>query len=134
MKSIKNKFKRDPAIASKYKETIKDYIDKGYAIKLTAEEVSNIKSITNYVPHHSVSNGNNSNKIRVVFDATVEYQNSSLNKHLLKRLDFLKKLVDFLRLRNGKYCSIRSFPFRKIETRLVLFGETVNRKNFSNAL
>ena len=73
MKSIKNKFKRDPALASKYKETIKDYIDKGYAIKLTAEEASNIKLFTNYVPHHSVSNGNNSNKIRVVFDATAEF-------------------------------------------------------------
>lgn len=54
MKSIENKFKKDSLLASKCKEIIKDYMDKGHATKLTLEEVSNIKPFANYVPHHAV--------------------------------------------------------------------------------
>ena len=103
MKSFKNKFKKDPTLASKYKETIKDYIGKGHATKLTQEKVSNIKPFTSYFPHHAVSNVNKPNKIRVVFDGAVQYQNSSLNKHLLKGPDLLNKLIaNLFRFRNRK--------------------------------
>lgn len=65
------------SLASTYKETIKDYIDRVLSTKLTPEEVSNIKPFTNYIPHHAVvSNINKPNKIRAVFDAVAEYQNS----------------------------------------------------------
>ena len=105
MKSIENKFKRDPTLQSKFKETIKDYIDKGYATKLTPEEVSNIKPFINYVPHHAVSNINKPNKIRVLLDAAPEYQNSLLNKHFLKEPDLLNKLIAILlRFWNEEHC------------------------------
>ena len=77
MKSIKSKFKKDPRLASKYKEIIRDYIGKGHVLKLIPEELSNIKPFTNYNPHSSVSNVNKSNKIIAAFDAAAEYQNSS---------------------------------------------------------
>ena len=54
MKSIKRKFKKDPRLASKYKEIIRDYIGKGHAAKLIPEELSNIKLFTNYNPHSAV--------------------------------------------------------------------------------
>ena len=77
MKSIERKFKKDPRVASKYKEIIKDYIGKRRATKLIPEELSNIKPFTNYNPHSSVSNVNKPNKIIVAFDAAAEYQNFS---------------------------------------------------------
>ena len=77
MKSIERKFKKDPRLASKYKEIIKDYIGKRHATKLIPEELSNIKPFTNCNPHSSVSNVNKPNKIIVAFDAAAEYQNSS---------------------------------------------------------
>ena len=54
MKSIKSKFKKDPRLASKYKEIIRDYIGKGHVAKLIPEELSNIKLFTNYNPHSAV--------------------------------------------------------------------------------
>ena len=77
MKSTKSKFKKDPRLASKYKEIIRDYISKGHVAKLIPEELSNIKPFTNYNPHSSVSNVNKPNKIIAAFDAAAEYQNSS---------------------------------------------------------
>ena len=104
MKSIEHKFKKDPTTASKYKETMKAYINRGHATKLTPEEASNIKPFTNYDPHHAVSNINKPNKIRVVFYATAEYPNSSLNKHLLKGTDLSNKLIAILlHFQNRKY-------------------------------
>ena len=76
IKCIEHDFKKDPTLASTYKEAIKDYIDIGLSTKLTPEEVSSIKPFTNYIPHHAVSNNNKPNKIRAVFDAVAEYQNS----------------------------------------------------------
>ena len=54
MKSIESKFKKDPRLASKYKEIIRDYIGKGHVAKLIPEELSNIKLFTNYNPHSAV--------------------------------------------------------------------------------
>ena len=54
MKSTKSKFKKDPRLASKYKEIIRDYISKGHVAKLIPEELSNIKPCTNYNPHSAV--------------------------------------------------------------------------------
>ena len=92
MKSIENKLKRDLTLTSKQRNHQRLYRQR-HAKKLTPEEVSNIKPFTNYVPHHAVSNVNKPNKIRVVFNAAAEYQNSSLNKHLLKGPDLLNKLI-----------------------------------------
>ena len=54
MKSIESKFKKDPRLASKYKEIIGDYIGKGHVAKLIPEELSNIKPFINYNPDSAV--------------------------------------------------------------------------------
>ena len=60
-----------------------------------------ITPITNYVPHHGVVNTHKPGKVRVVFDAAVKFQNTSLNKNLLKGPDYLNSLVGIL-LRSRK--------------------------------
>ena len=102
--SLERKFERNPEFANKYKETINEYVNKGHAVKLTQEDSKNVTPITNYVPHHGVVNSNKPGKVRVVFDAAAEFQNTSLNKNLLKGPDYLNSLVGILlRFRRDKF-------------------------------
>ena len=98
------KFERNPEFANKYKETINEYVNKGHAVKLTQENSKNVTPITNYVPHHGVVNCNKPGKVRVVFDAAAQLQNTSLNKNLLKGPDYLNSLAGILlRFRRDKF-------------------------------
>ena len=46
-----------------------------------------------YIPHHGVYHPKKPNKIRMVFDCSAEYQNESLNKHLLQGPDLTNNLT-----------------------------------------
>ena len=59
---------KNPNIATKYKDTNNDYIEKGYATKLSDERSNKISNITNYFPHYYVLELNKPSNIRVVFD------------------------------------------------------------------
>ena len=103
LKSTEKKFNKNPEIATKYKETVISYIESGYARKLSKEEADSTSNITNYSPHQSVINPNKPGKLRVLYDAGAQYQNTSLNQNLIKGPDFLNKLVGVLmRFRKGK--------------------------------
>ena len=54
LKSLENKFKRDPEFYKSYKNTMKDYIKKGHASKLLLEELKQTAPHTNYIPHHGI--------------------------------------------------------------------------------
>ena len=95
LKSSENKFKRDPEFHKTYKSTMKDYINKGNALKLLAEELKQTPH-TNYIPHHSVKNVNKPGKVRVVFDAGTKFQSTSLNENLFKGPDLLNSLIRIL--------------------------------------
>ena len=95
-KSAENNFNKNPEIATKYEETVNSYIESGYARKLSKKEADSTSNITNYIPHHSVVNPNKSGKLRVVYDAGVQYPNTSLNQNLIKGPDFLNNLVSNL--------------------------------------
>ena len=58
---------------------MQDYIDRGYARKLSNLEAEMTSLKTNYLPHHAVLNPNKPGKVRVVFDAAVEHEGTSLN-------------------------------------------------------
>ena len=50
--SLEKKLQKSPELEQKYSNAIKEYIDKGYAIKLSEREASKTSKITNYIPHH----------------------------------------------------------------------------------
>ena len=52
--------------------------------------------MTNYVPHHGVSNVNKPGKVRVVFDAAAQFHKTCLNEKLFKGPDYLNKLIGIL--------------------------------------
>ena len=102
-KSTENKFNRNPEIATKYKGTVKSYIESAYARKLSKEKADGTSNITNYIPHHSVVNPNKPGKLRVAYDAGAQHRNTSLTQNLIKGPDFLNNLVGVLmRFRKGK--------------------------------
>ena len=51
---LRKKLQKPPALEEKYINAIKEYIDKGYAIKLSEREANKTSNITNYMPHHCV--------------------------------------------------------------------------------
>ena len=49
--------------------------------------------MTNYVPHHGVTNVSKPGKVRVVFDAAAQFDKTCLNEKLLKCPDSLNNLI-----------------------------------------
>ncbi|XP_028513775.1 uncharacterized protein LOC110239139 [Exaiptasia diaphana] len=89
-------------LALKYRDTMQGYIDKGYARKLTEDEVKTEGQVRWYLPHHPVTNPNKPGKVRIVFDAAAEYEGASLNKALLQGPDSTNSLIGvLLRFRKG---------------------------------
>ena len=101
------KFTKNNELAIKFKDTINEYISKGYAGNLSQKEANRTLPITNYIPHHGIQNPNKPGKLRVVFDAAAYFNNSCLNDHLLSGPDLLNNLVGvLLRFRDGKYAAV----------------------------
>lgn len=96
LSSLKGRLKKNPQLHTKYKDVIDDYVDKGYARKLTEEEVSKTTNITWYLPHHPVFNANKPGKVRVVFDAAAKFQGTSLNDQLVQGPDRTNNLIGVL--------------------------------------
>ena len=95
LRQLKRRFQRDPAFAEQYRAVMTDYIDKGYAVKLSEEEAVLTCNRTWYLPHHGMINPNKS-KVRVVYDAAAEYGGTSLNKELLQGPQLNNSLVGVL--------------------------------------
>ena len=92
LNSLKRKFQRDPDFEDKYRKVIQEYVQRGYARKLTPDEARSTTPKTNYLPHHGVTNPNKPGKVRVVFDAAAKFQEASLNKNLLQGPDLSNNL------------------------------------------
>jgi len=76
-----------------YVEFMRNVIDYGYAERV---QDHNETDKVWYIPHHAVYHPKKPNKIRVVFDCAAEYENDSLNKHLLQGPDLTNNLVGVL--------------------------------------
>ena len=101
--SLENKLNKKAELKKRYTDTIRDYINKGHATKLTPENAKLTSKITNYIPHHAVFNINKPSKLRVVFDAAAKYRGTSLNENLLKDPDLLSSLIEILRYRINEF-------------------------------
>ncbi|KAK3729296.1 hypothetical protein QZH41_002214 [Actinostola sp. cb2023] len=94
--SLKRKFQRDPDYMERYRRVMQDYIDRGYARKLSDDERKTTSQKTNYLPYHGVTNPNKPGKVRVVFDAAAKCQGTSLNDNLLQGPDMTNNLLGVL--------------------------------------
>ncbi|XP_059218365.1 uncharacterized protein LOC131994991 isoform X1 [Stomoxys calcitrans] len=93
--SIERKMAKDREYATQYCDKINDYIKKGYARKLSQEEIENASERIFYLPHFGVKNPNKKG-IRLVFDAAAETNQFSLNKALLQGPDINNSLISIL--------------------------------------
>ncbi|KAK3739937.1 hypothetical protein QZH41_015978, partial [Actinostola sp. cb2023] len=96
LKSTERRLKRDETLADKYCAIIDDYVNKGYAKKLSPKEASMPTSKQWFLPHHPVLNANKPGKVRIVMDAAAKHDGVSLNDKLLIGPDLLNNLVGVL--------------------------------------
>ena len=81
---LKHRLKKDSKYSSHYETFMKDMIDKEQAEKVPDNELHLDNGRVWYIPHHGVYHPQKQDKIRVVFDASAEFNGESLNKHLLQ--------------------------------------------------
>jgi len=93
---LKRRLSRDPYLEAKHRAVIKEYVNKGYARKLTPEEAAKRSKMTWYLPHHPVVNANKPNKCRVVYDAAAKFDGTSLNDQLYQGPDLANSLTRVL--------------------------------------
>ncbi|XP_073827967.1 uncharacterized protein isoform X1 [Musca autumnalis] len=84
LQGIETKMKKDESLAKWYNEKIDEYVSKGYARKLNADEASIVNERTWYLPHFVVTNVNKNSKRRLVFDAAANIDGESFNSRLMK--------------------------------------------------
>ena len=95
LQQLKKRFLCDPTFASQYEAVMNDYIEKGYAVKLSEKEAASTSDHAWYLPHHDVVNPSKS-KVRVVYDAAAVWGGTSLNKELLQGPQLNNSLVGVL--------------------------------------
>jgi len=100
LKHLKTKFKNDQRYYGHYKKFMDDVLDRG-----DAELVESNENVGNswYIPHHGVYHPKKPDKLRVVFDCSARYADSSLNQHLLTGPDLTNGLA-------GVLCRFRKSP------------------------
>ena len=93
---IERKMAKSPEFAAEYAQKIDEYVQKGYARKLTPAEAAEQTAHTWYLPHFAVFNPNKPGKLRFVFDAAAKARGMSLNDAPLPGPDLLNQLVGVL--------------------------------------
>ena len=96
LRKLKGRLKTDSKYRKDYLAFMSDVIDRGYAEKVPAEEATLKNGQVWYIPHHGVYHPKKPQKIRVVFDCSVEFAGASLNRHLLQGPDLTNNLVGVL--------------------------------------
>ena len=79
---LKKRFQGDTQYHAEYVRFMSEIIEKGYARKISAEELPPKEGKVWDLPHHGVYHPKKPNSIRVVFDCSACYQGESLNDHL----------------------------------------------------
>ncbi|XP_078321623.1 uncharacterized protein LOC111100747 [Crassostrea virginica] len=97
---LKRKLRKDQTYHEHYKTFMKEILDRGDAEPVTADGSS---GNTWYIPHHGVYHPRKPGKLRVVFDCSARYKDTSLNEHLLTGPDLTNALT-------GVLCRFRQYP------------------------
>lgn len=96
LKQVESKMRRDQMYADLYTRQIADYVSKGYARVLTADEAAVRNGRTWYLPHFGVQSAHKPGKLRVVFDAAASVNGTSLNDVLIKGPDMNRLLISIM--------------------------------------
>ena len=80
-------------LKQKYVSTLNSYISNGHVQLTSAYELTKSGC---YLLHHPVFHPHRPDKVKIMFDCAAQYNNCSLNKQLIKGLDFLNSLVGVL--------------------------------------
>ncbi|XP_055523175.1 uncharacterized protein LOC129717331 [Wyeomyia smithii] len=97
MEALERKLSKNAQLRDKVIRQIEEYQAKGYAHKLTEEELTRThSSAVWYLPLNVVVNQKKTGKIRLVWDAAASVNGVSLNSQLLKGPDLLTSLVAVL--------------------------------------
>ena len=91
---LKKRLHRYLALHKKYRDFMDDLINKGYARKVSKENLDN--SNVWYLPHHAVFHPQKPDKVRVVFNCSAKFQGTSLNDQLLQGPNLTNTLVGVL--------------------------------------
>ena len=98
--SLERRLRKNEQYYKDYVHFMNDTIRRGDAEKVPQPELDN--QPTWYIPHHGVYHPHKPGKIRVVFDCSARFQETSLNDHLLTGPDLTNTLVGVLcRFRKG---------------------------------
>ena len=89
-KHLQKKFDSDVAFRDQYTEKMNTYLSSGFAVKASDDPKTHVPKW--YLPHHAVHHPRK-RKIRVVFDCSAKYNQSSLNQELLQGPDLMNNLV-----------------------------------------
>ncbi|KAK3700060.1 hypothetical protein QZH41_004360 [Actinostola sp. cb2023] len=90
---LKKRLLKDENLFDKYKTTMRDYIDKGHAVKVPKEELNLTDRPIWYLPHHPVVHPLKPEKVRIVFDCAAKAKGTSLNQELMQGPDLANQLT-----------------------------------------
>ena len=90
---LKRKLQRDEKYKEQYIKFMEEVIEKGDAELV---EDGGSEGERWYIPHHGVRHAKKPDKLRVVFDCSARYRETSLNDHLLCGPDMLNNLIGVL--------------------------------------
>ena len=100
LRCLERRLRKDERYFNDYVTFMQDIIKRGDAEKVPEAELNNRPAW--YIPHHGIYHPQKPHKIRVVFDCSAKFQNTSLNEHLLSGPDLTNTLVGVLcRFRKG---------------------------------
>ena len=112
LRMLKHKLSSDDNLHNCYTKCIEDYIVNGYAQKLDEHEIYDSNHGVWYIPHHAVTNPKKPGKVRVVFDCSAKYKETSLNETLHQGPDIVnsldRRIIAFSRKFRRAGCRCRS--------------------------
>ncbi|XP_055590122.1 uncharacterized protein LOC129742271 [Uranotaenia lowii] len=119
--SLHKKLEKDPQLYKVVREQIKNYLDQGYAHKITDQELAETQpEQVWYLPLGVVRNPKKPEKIRLVWDAAAKSYGVSLNDMLSKGPDMLASLTAILlrfREKNIAICGDVKEMFHQVNIR-----------------
>ena len=129
----KKKMLRNEKYYRDYVNFVNTLIVKGYAEKIPEEQSPPESGKIWYMPHHGLYNAKKPEKIRVVFDCSARYQETSLNDQLLQGPDLTNTLFGVLtRFRQRPYAFMpyAFMPYAFIEAMFYQVNVLMNQRDF----